>query len=500
MNTRILARTLSLFIALLMLVSLVACANVSDDDASKQTSAPTQDTTPAPVGDSSTDTTPEPEVTTFEPSSLDPSLDFNKETITMLHWNDSEFEEFNSEGWSGELINDAIYTRNTTVEDRLNVQLEFMGTAGDTYNEAPFALKLSTSISAGELIYDMVAAYSYTTGLCAAQGLLYDLSDVEHLDFEKPWWPEMLIDQATINNKTFFVSGDISANAILMMYVTFFNKQLLEDHALEDPYALVDKGEWTIDKQFEMSSGVYNDLNGNGKKDAGDRSGLYIYTLHFDSFLWGSDIFIIDSLGDQAHFSDDFMGEKTVNLQARIKDFVFNNDGGLLVTDKNEVYMHFANGLSLFWNDRCERAMVYAGTDLSYGVLPIAKYDQAQDNHITLLGNAFTLYALPSDCQVTEMAGAVMECLACESYRTVSPALFETSFKYKYSQDDTSARMFDIARSSVVFDLARIFSNSVSAYKAWQKAIVGEVAWSTTIKSSERVWNTQLDRVLEIFE
>ena len=480
----------------LMVLSVAACADNSTDNTP-------QDTTTAAIDNNAADTaasTTAAEQTTYEENNVDPSLNFGGETVSFLYWNDGQYEECYSDGETGEVVNDAIYRRNTAVEDSLGIRFEFIGEKGNEYNEAPFALKVNNSIAAGDHAYDLICAYSYTAGLCTSQGLYYDLSDVEHLDFEKPWWPDMLINQSTINNKIYFVSGDISANAIYMMYVTFFNKTIHENFKLEDPYKLVEEGKWTIDKQFEMCSGVYADLNGNGTKDTGDRCGLYIYTLHFDSFLWGSDIFIVDSLNDDVKFSADFLGEKTVSLQEKLKNWVYDTDNGLLVTQKDNNHQYFGNGFALFWNDRCHQAINYAATNVSYGILPIAKYDEAQESYVTIMGNPFSLYALPKDSQNTDMMGAVIECMASESYRTVSPALYEQSFKYKYSQDDVSAKMFDIAKGTVVFDLARIFSNSLDAYKSWQKAIVGSTAWTTTVKGSERVWNKQLEKIIAIFE
>ena len=119
--------------------------------------------------------------------------------------------------------------------------------------------------------------------------------EVDNLDFEKPWWPSNLIEQSTINDKLYFVSGDISANVIYAMYVIFFNKGIQNEFKLEDPYQLVHDGKWTLDKMIDYSKGIYSDTNSNGTKDVGDRAGVYVYTLHLDPFLWGSDIFIIDS-------------------------------------------------------------------------------------------------------------------------------------------------------------------------------------------------------------
>ena len=505
MKKHMLSRVLCVLLSLLVLMPIVACGKTDSGDGTATTTAAAagDSTTTAAQGGESTSATEATENTDangYLKDDIDPSVNFGGKTVSLLHWNDAEHEEFVAESLNGELINDAIYNRNRTVEERLGVKIEFIGTKGDTNNEEPFALKLSTSISAGDHAYDMISAYSYTTGMCAARNLLYDLSSVDHLDFEKPWWPEKLIDQSTINNKLLFVSGDMSANVIYTMYVTFFNKDILEAQKLEDPYKLVEDGKWTIDKQFEMCTGVYSDLNGNGVKDAGDRSGLYIYTLHFDAFLWGSDVFIVDSQGDNFKLSDDFLGEKTVNLQEKIKSFIYDTNDGFLTQDKSNNHLFFSEGLSLFWNDRCHRAILYTAENVSYGVLPIPKYSEDQKSYTTLLGNTFSLYGIPQDCQTPDISGAVLECWASESYRTVTPALYELSFKYKYSQDDVSAKMFDIARSTVVLDLARIFSNSLGAYKSWQKAIVGDAGWASTVKSNEKPWNNQLDKLRGIFE
>ena len=493
------SRTLCLLLACLMLLPLAACGK-SEGGADVTTTASADQTTAASDG-GVTEQTDEPDAGIYpNPSHPDP-LDFGEAEFTLLYWSDREHEEFYVESQTGDLVNDAIYTRNQAVEERLGIQFAYATEKGDASNESAFASRVNTSISAGDHAYDLVAAHSYTIGLCTTQNLLYTLSDIEHVDFEQPWWPDKLIGQATINDKLFFVSGDISANVIYMMYVTFFNKDILETHHLEDPYALVEAGKWTVDKQLEMCSGLYSDLNGNGAKDIGDQYGQYAYTLHLDSFLWGSDIVILDTTGEIPVFSADFLGEKTLNLQEKVKGFFYDTADGYLLTENKSVSQHFAAGLSLFWNDRCRQAIKFAEKEINYGIIPIPKYDEQQEDYATLLGNPFSLYAIPKDSLTPDMAGAVLECMACESYRTISPALYEVALKLKYSQDDVSAKMFDIAKSAVVFDLGRILSNALSGpASTWQKAITGSVSWSTTMKAQQKPWEKQLERLLQVFE
>lgn len=492
------SRLVCLLLTCLLLLPLVACGK-SEETPEATTEAPVGEATTSAGGDAVTENTDNADAL-YDRFHLEP-VDFGEEEVTLLYWSDREHEEFYVESQTGDLVNDAIYMRNQTVEERLGINFAYATEKGDASNEKTFAAKVNTSISAGDHAYDLVAAHSYTIGLCATQDLLYNLSDIEYVDFEKPWWPDKLIGQATINDKLFFVSGDISANVIYMMYVTFFNKDMVETYHLEDPYTLVENGKWTVDKQLEMCKGLYSDLNGNGAKDIGDQYGQYAYTLHLDSFLWGSDIIVLDTSGDTPVFSADFLGEKTLNLQEKVKGFFYDTSDGYLLTENSKVSQHFAAGLSLFWNDRCRQAISFAEKEINYGIIPIPKYDESQENYATLLGNPFSLYAIPKDSVTPDMAGAVLECMASESYRKISPALYEVALKLKYSQDDVSAKMFDIAKSSVVFDLGRILSNALSGpASTWQKAITGSVSWTTTIKAQEKPWNKQLEKMLQVFE
>jgi hypothetical protein len=74
------------------------------------------------------------------------------------------------------------------------------------------------------------------------------------------------------------------------------------------------------------------------------------------------------------------------------------------------------------------------------------------------MGNPFTLYAIYANTKDANRAAAVLECWASEAYRTTTPAQFETTMKLKYSESDVEAEMFDIIRSTVCFDMGRLFN------------------------------------------
>ena len=86
-----------------------------------------------------------------------PELDFGGETVNLLYWSDVENQEFIAEELTGEVVNDAIYQRNTTVEDRLNIRYNWIGTPGNGGSIDKYVGKVRDSHTAGDNSYDVLA-------------------------------------------------------------------------------------------------------------------------------------------------------------------------------------------------------------------------------------------------------------------------------------------------------------------------------------------------------
>ena len=114
---------------------------------------------------------------------------------------------------------------------------------------------------------------------------------------------------------------------------------------------------------------------------------------------------------------------------------------------------------------------------MNYSILPAPKYDEAQASYMTPVAFTHSIYCIPISARDGDMSGAVIECLASESYRTVTPALFESSFKYKYSKGEADSKIFELIRSGVVFDIGRPFFDELG----------GDAS------SPIRVWRMQLE-------
>jgi len=113
------------------------------------------------------------------------------------------------------------------------------------------------------------------------------------------------------------------------------------------------------------------------------------------------------------------------------------------------------------------------------------------------------LYGIPLSAKDPDMVSAVLEALASESYYSVTPALFETALKVKYTRDDESAQMFDIIRETVVFDCGRLFADSFNSL-SWslvRNALnTGDTGWASVYASNKSALESHLDALIASFD
>lgn len=474
------ARLIAATLALICVLAAAACAKPGDSTGS--TTAEPEVTTPAPETSS-----------LYEADDLPESLDLN-ETVTMLYHEDFENVEFFASEDASDSVEFAIKNRNSRVEKRLNIKMDFVGTPGNYNNRAAYEKVVNADFTSGNA-YDVYAAYSMSVANCAYSGYCANLFDFPMINFNKPWWPEKLMSEAVINGRLYLASGDISTNMLYMMYVMYFSKQLVTDNNLDDPYALVDAGTWTIDKMIAMAETLRSDLDDDNK----------IYGLatssnvHYDPFFYGAGLRTLDK--DQNGklivsnlFGSERAGDTATKIGGFLTDSICTAKGGNIL---------FRDGRSLFSVNRARYASQELGdSDLKFGVIPMPKYNEEQENYSTCLGFPYTLYAISAGSNRKEAAAYMLEALASEGYRTVTPALFEVSMKVRYVDDPTAARMFDIVRASVSFDVGRIFTSSLNNYpfNIFRDAVTNNDSFLSSFNRKKVPLNAALKKFNEQFD
>ena len=458
---------------LLVLVVAMLCpmiASCTGDDTNAPTTT-TQASGDKPGGDQVTDD-PTKDEEGYEKDDLDQyNLNYNDDKIQVLHWN-SEEPEFEIETTDGTKVNDAIYNRNLAIEDRLGVQLIFTEQAGNSSNISNFVKHVETTES--DKTYDIIATYSRTASALSIKGKLADLNDIEgsYINFEKPWWPSSIIDTLTIGDALYYCSGDASTNIIHFMYTIYFNKDLAANYAdidfdgADNFYDLVRNKKWTIDKLIQFSSGRYEDLDSDeqganfASSDLDDAYGFCTIYYGVDAFYTGSDLTIVERDDSGEHLlklSDDYKSEKTISLVEKLQGWLCGPDCVTWASGSGQYRQPFVNGNALFCQERAYLAKRYLGeVGFKYGILPTPLYNTKQDDYKSVVGNPFTLYAIPTYCEDKLEMSAVIECWGSEGYRQTTPALFYETMQARYADAPEDAEMWELIKRTITFDIGRL--------------------------------------------
>ena len=459
---------------------------------------------------------------------LPDDLNFEGEEIRVLHWSDPENPEFEQQTVTGDNVRDAIHDRNNQIQDRLNVTLKWYGQPGDGSNISSFVKHLENQYNNDTKMYDLVTAYSRTTGLSAIHGYLYNLATItenNYMDLKMPWWPQQLVDTVNFGDAYYFISGDMSTNVIYMMREIYFNKSLFDRFELDSPYSLVYEGKWTMDKMIEITSDRYQDLDRNNIVSDDDMYGFVACDYVMASFIPACNLrYIDDAAGDQEStliISPDYGSARMVKLLNKLGQWaatdsvrIHNGSVESIVTRGNYTGA-FKNNRSLMIVGHASNAKGYSSQEkFDLGLVPNPKYDEKQVNYYTGMGNPYSVYGVyvsfdynqrevcETKEEVLSMLTAVMECWASEGYRLTTPEVFEVNMQLKYSEGQDETNMFEYIRSGITFDLGQIFDAYLSTIseRPIKDAVCPNASWSTSYQANKTSIGKQLEQLCENFK
>ena len=402
---------------------------------------------------------------------------------------------------TGTAMNDALYIRLKATETRLGVTFEFIPCAHAWEDASNYTDMVRNDILANAVSeYDLFMSYNLLPSLMITNGYLSDLTQSLYLDTKKPWWPQNMLEEATIDNKLYYVVDNCSWGSIRNMACIVFNKDLAKTYSINeaDLYNEVFEHNWTIETMEKYITNVYSDVGGNGERDEKDIYGLACDGApRLDAFFYGSGLRTTDrdSEGNLVLTLND---AKIVDVVERYKKLLHSNTSVYSKPDP-AIDSMFKNKTVLFY----ETAIAIADQQLEfdYGVLPIPMWDTDQEEYITYLSNTHDAWSVPINTSDIDMAGALLTSLACEAYRTVMPQYFEEMLKLRYSSDVESARVYDIIRDGVVFDFGYMFGMSFTGGYApffpFRHCLINkDQSWTSTLETYEDRFNEDITTIL----
>ena len=405
-----------------------------------------------------TETETESVVETEEPFGVE-KADYSGAQVNILLAGNWSFDDFIAEELTGEAINDARFNVNKATEDLLNVTIRVDNQSGAASGGTGTGYKLfDNMVMAGSSDYDFGSIGCYDVCTLSYNGRLIDLNKLENIDLSRSWWDQKANEHLAIRGKMFFSTGDIQILDNDCTYCFLFNKQVVEDFALENPYELVANNQWTFDKFYEMGNSVASDLNGDGKKDLEDRYGVLIWQDSVIGMLHssGGKCATID---DNGHINLTLNTETNVDVLTRW--LTMNTEpmayflGG--ATD-DEVHTIFTQNRCLFYTRYLKAASWFRDMDTDFGILPYPKWDATQQDYCNTMHAYGTSYiSVPITTADQARTGAVIESLAYYGQQMLTPAYYETTLKGKYFRDEESAAMLDLIFKSRFFDIGMYY-------------------------------------------
>jgi len=374
----------------------------------------------------------------------------------VLMWNT---RDITAEAETGDPINDAVYRRNKNLEEKYNFTIEEI-----------ISKDLRIAVMAGDNYFDVVSLNFSFAVTAAQEGLLVDLFTIDYLDFTQPWWDQSLVNDLSICNKLFFASGDCVLKNRDSILIILFNKQMLGELNLENPYDFVRDGKWTIGKLSEMAKVAALDLNGNGKMDLDDdRFGFIIQAANNSGLPRGAGVRYASKDNDGLPVLT-YGSERDFNVASALYDFGSGDfiwdwlgEVGFINGNDSPVFGRpertFAEGRGLFIEAYVRTIENLRGMETDFGILPMPWLDEHQGQwyHSIEFGGSNRAVPIFHTDDDLERIGFMLEAMAEESHYTVIPAHYERQLQGKFIRDDESGEMLDIIFGSVVWDPGKVY-------------------------------------------
>lgn len=435
------------------------------------------------------------ETTALEPDL--PEADFDGYNCRFLVRNEEHIifaaKDIYAEIETGDIINDAVYRRNVKIEDKYNFKI----TQNAVLNPGTYIQKL---ISANEDAYDVLIEASYISVNLAAKKMIVDLNTVPYLDFTKPWWDASMTEELSIGNKRYCNMGELIISDNDGTWAVLFNKNMINDYNMENPYDLVNNKTWTIDKMHEMSKIVAKDINNDDKMSVFDDQFGYA-TEPYNIFV------MISGAGERiATKGDDDYPVLTMNtprfISAYEKAVEFNTDYSNTVdaAKVKETADPFYSGIIPAFNDG--RILFYMGSmalvpqfrnmEQDFGILPTPKLDEEQiDYYSTMsIGNNGAIF-IPVTYSDLERIGIILEALSAESLYTLTPAYYDVSLKTKFTRDDESSEMLDIIFKNRIIDMGATYNFG----RLFDMILSGSANFSSEYEKREKIALTEIEKL-----
>ncbi len=437
-------KRLCLLLTIFTFLSLFACANSSK---SGDSSRETQEVTPG-SSDKSDELRPDL-----------PSRDMDGKVFTILctswaNYTPLDITDVFIESSSEDGIESKTYERICYIQDKYACDV--------AQYDIVSGQELSTILAAnrsGDVPYDFGFIRSQNFAALVTAGSLCELSAIPHIDLEKPWWDKASYDSLSVLGKHFGLTSSLTTNDELATWAVYFNKRMISEFRLEDPYQLVRDKAWTYDKTLQMAQVAASDVDNDGTWNIEDRYGIsYIRDILMGVFNSSGVVIAENNSEGVPEFS--FTDEGSITKMTELLSKFYQTDVCINLHnaqyDKDES-IFFMNGGSLFYFSGIYTGNMLRNMDEEYGILPYPMYHEEQKDYISSTSGLFlSLMVVPSGNGELDNLGLFLEDYAWYGYRYIMPEFYNILLSQKVAYDEESREMLDLIFRSRIYDTGNI--------------------------------------------
>lgn len=432
---------LTLF-SVILSTALFSCADNSDE---KESIADTTEQVTEPVETEASDS--------MYYTDEAPTIDFEKGTINILVPNTGNFI---FEEPSDNTRNQAHYIATLQMEERFNCDMKEISQDSGFVN-----FTVRNLLSSGSDDYDFITPFGVYAHTFAEEGKLYSFDDLVYIDLTKGYWDQSLLPHTTIGDKVYSAYGTCDFEYFDCTRCLVFNKEMIAVNGLENPYDLVNSGDWTFDKMYGMMTTVSSDLNGDGNWDQNDVYGFLSTPKEILPNFWtAGNVLTIVRDADNLPVLNIDGNTRLFNIVERCFE-AFRDSGVWYPVESDSHYSEvngsiFQNGNALFADYQFYSIVSLRTSDIEFGILPYPKFDADQKNYVSRIESG-NIVVVPITNDNPEELGAFLEAMASTGYKEIHPAYVEATLKSRDARDEESAAMVQLILDTRTFDLGDIW-------------------------------------------
>ena len=508
-------RSVSLILTLILLVSTIlvvftGCVNVNVGANSESTQAGNE--SEVVESNSSSDKKEEKLEYNVESEDLD---GFVLDVLTVKKDQWQMHTDFAPTVLDGSTINAAVYKRNELVKNLYNADIVAHEDA-DYYKMTEELAK--DQLSGQQAKYDAAYVEGSSVASPISQGQVKNLYDVPEIQLDQVWWSQLIKKEATLGtgkySTLYFTQSNLSLTAFDLTWCVYFNKKLHSENQIEDLYALVENGEWTIDK-MEIAAKKAATLNGdsNFTYDAGGSSvyGITTYWNGAKAMLDGCNVQFITT-NDNGDPAPNISTQRFVNLTQNLAELFSQTGTGTFTyggpSTDGTTTGNASDYLNIFNAERalfCVAEVKSSVNDFKtfkqeFGILPLPKYDTDQESYRSWVNYLAPVLVIPSTLTDENLhnTALLLDALSFYSERDVLPEYYNTVLKGRGASDVSSSKMLDLINETKSFDASIAYGWSRQFSEVLSNAVLNGVTdVSSLIEQYETMISENINKTLE---